>query len=108
MSVRLSRCAQTLLLALALIAEAGLAIAAGNPRTGEQIAERWCTACHAAQASGSDAAPPFTEIARRPGRSSDFFYVWLTDPHPPMPRLDLSRQDIADLIAYLISLAPPR
>ena len=84
------------------------AFAAGSPQTGKEIAERWCSGCHAVGVSGTDAAPPFTEIAKRPGRSEDYFYVWLSDPHPPMPRLDLSRQDIADLIAYLRSLDATR
>jgi len=80
------------------------ASAAGDAATGGALAERWCTGCHAAGAAGSDAAAPFIEIVRRPGRSDDYFYVWLTDPHPPMPRLDLSRQEIGDLIAYLRKL----
>lgn len=97
---------RTAILALSLLFAGSAAQAAGSASNGERIAERWCAGCHAVGASGSDAAPPFTEIARRPGRSDDYFYVWLTDPHPPMPRLDLARQDIADLIAYLRSLEP--
>ena len=108
MLVQLKRCVSTFALAVAVLVPVSPAGAAGNARPGEQIAERWCTGCHAVGASGTDAAPPFTELVRRPGRSPDFFYVWLTDPHPPMPRLDLSRQDIADLITYLISLSAPR
>lgn len=86
----------------------GDAFAAGDAAAGAQIAERWCTSCHAAGAAGSDAAPPFIEIVKRPGRSDDYFYVWLTDPHPPMPRLDLSRQEIGNLIAYLRGLPGAR
>lgn len=84
------------------------ALAAGSSQAGKEIAERWCSGCHAVGATGTDAAPPFTEIAKRPDRSDDYFYVWLSDPHPPMPRLDLSRQDIANLIAYLRSLGEAR
>lgn len=84
------------------------ALAQGSPEAGRQTAERWCVSCHAVDVAGSDAAPPFTEIARRPNRSDGYYYVWLTDPHPPMPRLDLSRQDIANLIAYLRSLGEAR
>ena len=91
------------LVAAALIFAAP-AHAAGDAAAGERIAEMWCAGCHAVRAAGTDAAPPFTEIAKRPGRSDEFVYAWLTDPHPPMPRLDLSRKDIADLIAYLRSL----
>lgn len=87
-----------------MCAVAGPARAAGDAAEGQRIAEQWCFGCHAVGAAGTDAAPPFTEVAKRAGRTDDYFYVWLTDPHPPMPRLDLSRQDIADLIAYLRSL----
>jgi len=30
--------------------------------------------------------------------------VWLMDPHPPMPSIMLSRQQVDDIIAYLNSL----
>jgi mono/diheme cytochrome c family protein len=96
------------LAAALLLVAAGQASAAGDPGSGERIAERWCSGCHAVTAGGSDAAPPFTEIVRRPDRSPSFLHAWLSDPHPPMPRLDLSRQEIADVIAYLSTLAERR
>jgi hypothetical protein len=37
-------------------------------------------------------------------RSAEEIEGWLADPHPPMPNLDLSRQEINDIMAYLQSL----
>lgn len=85
-------------------AAAGTANAAGDARRGAQLAQAWCTGCHVAGDKGTDMAPPFGEIVKRPGRDESWFYAWLSDPHPPMPRLELSRRDIGDLIAYLIEL----
>lgn len=97
-----------LVVALIWLSLAANAWAAGDAGAGKALAERWCSGCHAVGAAGTDAAPPFTEIAKRPARPDEFFYAWLADPHPPMPRLDLSRQDIANLIAYLRSLPAAR
>ncbi len=79
--------------------------AAGDPDNGARLTQTWCSGCHAAGASGADVAPPLREIASRPGRTQAYLYAWLTDPHPPMPRLDLSNRQIADLMAYLATLA---
>ncbi|MET4699092.1 cytochrome c [Constrictibacter sp. MBR-5] len=79
--------------------------AAGDPDNGARLTQTWCSGCHAAGASGADVAPPLREIAARPGRTQAYLYAWLTDPHPPMPRLDLSNRQIADLMAYLATLS---
>ena len=83
---------------------ASTAHAAGDVANGSHIAQAWCSGCHVTGVGGTDMAPPLAEIAARPGRDEDWFHTWLSDPHPPMPRLELSRRDIADLIAYLLSL----
>ncbi|MEQ9640095.1 MAG: cytochrome c [Alphaproteobacteria bacterium] len=78
--------------------------AGGDAGNGARIAQAWCAGCHVAGDRGTDMAPPLGEIANWPGRDEAWFHTWLSDPHPPMPRLELSRRDIADLIAYLLSL----
>jgi mono/diheme cytochrome c family protein len=97
-----------ILFALALGAAAGPALAAGDAAEGARLARQWCSSCHVtggqSPQSGTDMAPTFAEIAARPGRDEGWFHAWLSDPHPPMPKLELSRQQIADLIAHLLSL----
>ncbi|HLH96393.1 MAG TPA: c-type cytochrome [Xanthobacteraceae bacterium] len=95
-----------LALALALIPQQGWAADAVN---GSRLAHRWCEACHIVSPtqhrSGSDMAPPFATIAKRPGNSASHIALFLLDPHPKMPDMSLSRTEAADLAAYIASLA---
>lgn len=77
--------------------------AEGDPVAGEALAKQWCVECHdiGRGATVKDGAPSFVEIARHPKFSPDRLKVWLSDPHPPMPKLDISRQSIDDLISYI-------
>ncbi|HYD70421.1 cytochrome c [Azospirillum sp.] len=100
--------AAALLLATPLLAAVPAAPAgAADAQNGRAIAERWCAACHvvAEGRSGSDAAPPLPQIARNRAADQRWLRAWLTDPHPPMPNLNLSRSDIDDVVAYLERLA---
>lgn len=81
---------------------AATAHAAGDAQQGRQLAQQWCAGCHATAQGGADVAPPLQALAR--GRNGQFLFGWLTEPHPPMPQLSLSRREIADLIAYLNGL----
>ena len=83
------------------------AYAAGDATSGRALAHAWCTGCHAAEMRGTDVAPSLETIANRSDRTEAYLFVWLTDPHPPMPQLSLSRREIADLIAYLVTLRRP-
>lgn len=97
-------------LALAgLLAAAGAALAQPrpNPADGRLIAERWCAACHLVapdQRAATAGAPPFAEIARRHAGATGMLEGFLADPHPPMPDLSLTRQEIRNLVAYIMSL----
>lgn len=83
---------------------------AGNAGEGRRIAERWCVSCHtvSSDAAARDAAPPFEVIARDPAYDRDRLLQVLSDPHPPMPKIHLSRKQLDDIIAYLASLRPAR
>lgn len=91
----------------ALSAAAG-AQATGDAAQGHALAQRWCSSCHIVdeRSQAPDIAPPFSAIARRQGPDHAWVRAWLAAPHPPMPKLDLSRQQINDVVAYLDSLAP--
>jgi mono/diheme cytochrome c family protein len=91
---------------LALSCAAGLA--AADADHGEQLAKRWCAACHIVspdQTRGADNVPAFSAIAQAPGFSADKVARFLLDPHPKMPDMQLTRQEAADLGAYIASLA---
>ena len=85
------------------------ALWAGDLEVGRALAEQWCRSCHLidpGQQQAADTAPPFAEIANDPVTTRAGLQAWLFDPHPPMPNLDLTRREIDDLTAYVLSLAP--
>lgn len=98
---------QVLISATLLTLIAGSALSAGNPEQGRRLAERWCASCHLVgpgQRQASADVPTFASIARREDLSESLLAAFLTAPHPPMSNLNLSRQEIADVLAYIRSL----
>ena len=88
----------------AIGATAAFGADAGN---GLQIARRWCASCHIVapgQRTGSEAVPPFASIARIPDFDASKIALFLLDPHPKMPDMSLTRDEAADLAAYIASL----
>jgi mono/diheme cytochrome c family protein len=79
---------------------------AADPKSGYRLAKQWCATCHivAPGEAGSDAARPFESIAKDPNFTEDGIRAWLSNPHPPMPDLHLSREEIDRVVAYLQSL----
>jgi mono/diheme cytochrome c family protein len=84
------------------------ALAAGDAAAGKLLAERSCASCHQVEASGTarDTAPPFPALAAKGNKDMGWVRAWLSNPHPPMQGIDLSRQQTDDIVAYLQSLAP--
>ncbi|HZS81404.1 MAG TPA: hypothetical protein VFA50_00930 [Stellaceae bacterium] len=80
--------------------------AAGDATMGRILAEHWCISCHAQTRSetAQDSVPSLRSVAQRPGRTADMLRSWLTVPHGQMPNLSLTRGEIDDLVAYLITL----
>ena len=99
---------RALVMLVAALLLAPLAAAAGDAAAGEEMARRWCAECHligsAPAATVIDGAPPFTAIANDPEKDGAYLRTWLFDPPPPMPKLELSRREIEDLVAYIESL----
>jgi len=86
-------------------------VAAADAQRGYQIAKSWCTSCHVIDKSGTgtriDTAPSFPSIAADVGRSDERrLAAWLSTSHPTMPDFSMARDEIADLVAYIRSLAP--
>jgi mono/diheme cytochrome c family protein len=76
---------------------AGPALAAGNPEQGRRLAERWCASCHLVgpgQRQASADVPTFASVARRKDLPESLLAAFLT----------ASRQEIADVLAYIRSL----
>lgn len=80
---------------------------AADPANGERLARRWCASCHVVapgQAQASADVPPFASIAKRPDFDAGRLALFLLNPHPIMPNMNLSRIEAADLAAYIESL----
>jgi len=87
----------------------GSASAADRAAEGKAIAERWCAACHQVspeQTTASADVSSFMTIAQMRATSSALAVLegFLADPHPLMPDMSLTRQEIRDLVAYIGSL----
>jgi cytochrome c2 len=90
-------------------------VGAADPETGLRIAKRWCAECHVVtpdQTRAKADVPPFATIAKR--KTIKELTIFLSDPHPKMPDMSLSRNEIADIVAYIktlgsapADLAPP-
>ena len=97
-----------MMVAAAVVMAPGAAGAqAGDAGAGRVVAQTWCAQCHAVEARpvvAGDATPGFTAIANRTGVTADGLGTYLAEPHGRMPNLYLSRADIADVVAYLLSL----
>jgi mono/diheme cytochrome c family protein len=80
---------------------------AADPTHGEKLARQWCASCHvvASDQKGTVAeAPPFATIARKPDFDTAKIALFLLDPHPKMPNMNLSRAEAGDLAAYIKTL----
>ena len=72
---------------------------------GQDLARRWCGACHLVQLKLTDIDPPtFTAIANNPSKTPDYLRKFLVSPHKDMPPIQLTPQQIEDVIVYLGTL----
>ena len=101
------------LLALMLAASPSLAMAQlepGDPGAGKQLAATWCANCHRIAPGGpgpaSDIAPSFAAIAALPSTTSMSLRAYLRTPHANMPDYRLSREELDDIVAYLLMVKP--
>ena len=94
------------LMAMMMAAMPGAALAQ-DADAGRMVAQTWCANCHTVAARptiSADQVPSFAEIANRPGVTADGLRTFLSAPHGRMPDLSLSRTDIDNAIAYLLTL----
>ena len=96
---------------LCALAEPVLAQAAPpDPLVGRELAGRLCSSCHATDPEGAAVTrtdiPSFASIARSPNATAERLAGSIIIPHPAMPGIALTRAEIRDLIAYILSLKP--
>jgi mono/diheme cytochrome c family protein len=97
------------LMAIALAAAPPVAAQAitGDALAGQKLAQKWCAGCHSVNpgdAQVRDNVPSFFSIANMPSTTSLSLQVWLKTSHPRMPDWELTRRQIADVVAYILTL----
>jgi mono/diheme cytochrome c family protein len=84
-----------------------------NPERGLQLATKLCSNCHdvdgkSAPVQSAAAASSFASAANRPGQTSDRLEGYMLEPpHPAMPQVQLTREEIKDIAAYILTLKKP-
>ena len=77
----------------------------GDATAGQGLALSVCANCHLVRQGQShppmDSVPSFSAIARDPAMTDARLSTFLTRPHAPMPNIELSRQQIADIVSYI-------
>ncbi|MBL6751733.1 MAG: c-type cytochrome [Nevskia sp.] len=93
------------------LALAGNEQAQGHAAAGHAVARTWCTGCHVVDAgqkvASAAGAPSFAAIAAMPSSTPQALHAFLAAPHPPMPDFQVSRQQVDDITAYILSLKKP-
>ena len=77
---------------------------AADAVNGQTLAKRWCAACHVVasdQQRANGQAPPFSAIGKTPDLDPARLALFLMLPHPKMPDMNLSRNEAADIAAYI-------
>jgi len=92
----------------ALVTLGSTASFAADAAQGKVVAERWCASCHLVardqKSPTTDQAPPFATIAGKPDFGANKLAMLLLAPHPNMPKLTLSREEVANLADYMATL----
>ena len=100
-----------LALVWSLIAASAIGDARADAARGLALAGRWCSECHGVRpndASSTATIPTFPQIAAEPSATNMSLRAFLRTPHTSMPNLILQRDDIDDLVDYILSLKPAR
>ena len=95
-----------------LCVSAALALFAGiddgfaqDPGNARRLSERWCVECHAIDSTPGkpDKVPSFASIAAKQAASPEMIASFLLLPHATMPAFPLTRKDVQDLAAFIMS-----
>ena len=73
---------------------------------GHELAQQWCAGCHQVEAEGiaRDSAPSFINLANDRGEDLNWVRTRLQTPLYPMSGINLSNDQIEDVVAYFETL----
>jgi mono/diheme cytochrome c family protein len=79
-----------------------------SPADGRRLADEQCAECHQVEGRAAtrldQLAPAFAEIANQISTTELSLRAFLRTPHPNMPDFRLTREQIDDVVAYILSL----
>ncbi len=79
-----------------------------DPQSGKALAEKLCTNCHLVGSAQQEHAvvdvPSFHEIANQQAQTEGEIIAHIMLPKHPMPQIPLTKSELADLAAYIMSL----
>lgn len=101
--------AATMCLAGLDAAMAQIRLTPGNPQRGQEVAARACTSCHVIgrTAPGTTVradVPSFAAIANNSDVTAEQLAGRIIVPHPAMPNVSLTVQEIRDVVVYILTL----
>jgi len=93
---------------IATSALAGPVTNAPDARHGQELASKLCSNCHlvgsAQQQQANADVPSFHEIGNKQGQTAGAIIAHIMLPKHPMPTIPLTKSELADLSAYILSL----
>jgi mono/diheme cytochrome c family protein len=79
---------------------------------GERLARALCVNCHRVAPDGAGTVladvPGFAEVANRQGMTREAIQSYVLSPHPAMPQIQFTRDELSDISAYIMSLREER
>ncbi len=81
----------------------------GDALKGERLSEAWCNSCHVVSetTTAADIGPSWQSIANDPAKTDEYLNAFLAQPHWPMDHIQLSREQITDIVSYIRTLPSP-
>lgn len=83
---------------------------APDPEHGKELAQRLCSNCHLVTSTQQQVnvdVPSFREIANMQGQTEGSIMAKIVIPKHPMPVIPISKSELNDLSAYIMTLRDP-
>lgn len=79
-----------------------------DPANGLRLSRLLCKSCHIVEKDQQEPVkadvPSFFEIAKLPGRTEETLVNYILVPHPKMPNVSLTRDELTDIVTYILTL----
>jgi mono/diheme cytochrome c family protein len=96
----------------AVVSSSGLAqTESADPDKGKALAETLCSGCHNVWMGPvereKNEIPSFYDFANRPDQTPKLLSAGIIFPHPEMPRVPFTNEELKNIVAYIMSLRTP-